>query len=1220
MALPVPAGGKAGFTLVSAATTGIIFSNVLPQSVSITNQILLDGSGLAAGDVDGDGWCDLYFCAIDGRNALYRNLGNWQFQDITDQAGVACAGLRSTGAAFVDLDGDGDLDLIVNTAGHGTWVFFNYGHGHFKPASPTLNPNKSGKSLALADVDGDGYLDLYVANYRLSALMDAVDSRFTFKMIDGQQTVATFNGRSTTEPDLIDRFTIGPRGDFQENGEPDAMYINGRGTNFVPVSFTGGNFLDEEGRPLVKPPADWGLSVMFHDLNNDGLPDLYECNDFQTPDRCWINQGGGKFRLLPRLAQRHSSVSSMSVDFADINRDGFDDFFVVDMMSRRHSDRMRFLSSDYALNYPLGYFEDRPQYEFNTLFLNQGDDTFAEIAQLSGLEACDWTWSCIFLDVDLDGWEDLLVATGMERDGRDLDVAADLKKLRAGGLASKTDILRARLMFPKHADGTLAFRNRGNLSFDEISHAWGFNVKGVCSAMALADLDNDGDLDVVVNSLNGPGLVFCNNSSAPRIAVRLKGLLPNTHGIGARIAVSGGPVPVQTQEMICGGRYLACDDAVRVFAASTATKAHTIDVLWRGGRHSAITNALANSLYELDEAAALELPSGSPRPRFGASTFTPMAPALFEDVSPKLDHVHHQDRFDDFARQPLLPNKLSQLGPGVAWVDLNGDGRDDLIIGSGAGGPIGIYLNRSPDGFQRVDEPAFAQPLSRSQTGMVGWQLNTNRACILAGASNYTDGQAGGPAVRQYDLQAKTVDDGLHSLESSTGPLALADITGRGELELFVGGRVVAGRYPEPASSRIFRYDGRQWQLDAENSIGLEKIGLVTGAVFSDLNGDGYPELIVTCEWGPIRIFRNEHGKLVAWDIPLTWPDSQPSTSLPALISQLTGWWNGITAGDFDGDGRMDLAVSNWGRNTKYEAYRARPLSVYYGDLAGDETVQLVEAYYDPDLQKTVPVRQLNSLARGLPWLRAKFASNRDYSTASIEDVLGERLSASKALHANWLESAALLNRGDHFEVRALPVEAQMAPAFGICVNDFDGDGHEDLFLAQNFFATQRETARYDGGRGLLLLGDGHGGFRAVSGDESGIKIYGEQRGAASGDFDRDGRVDLVVGQNAAQTKLFRNTRAKPGLRIRLQGAAGNPQAVGAVLRLGSGEGWGPAREVHDGSGYWSCDSPVQVLSSSGPSHEVQVRWPGGKLTTNSIQDGAREIVVRSEAPVTALR
>jgi hypothetical protein len=1216
--LNLPPTGKPGFALMPAPTTGILFSNELPDSLSLTKHVYQNGSGVAAGDIDGDGKCDLYFCAINGTNRLYRNLGNWHFQDITEQAGVGCAGLHSSGAALADLDGDGDLDLIVNTAGNGTLIFLNDGAGHFTRAPFTLNPSRAGESLALADTDGDGYLDLYVVNYRLSALMDLLNpGMFTFKTVDGHQTIATFNGRSVAEPDLADRFAIGPQGDFQENGEPDVLYRNLGGTNFAAVSFTNGNFLDEDGHPLRKLPLDWGLSAMFHDINGDGLPDLYVCNDFQSSDRFWINQGSNTFRLLPRLAQRRSSISSMSVDFADINRDGFDDFFVVDMMSRQHAQRMRLLSATYSPNQKPGYFEDRPQYEMNTLFLNRGDNTFAEIAQFSGLEATEWAWSCIFLDVDLDGWEDLLISNGMEHDGRDLDVLAQLKKLRAGRQPSDAEIRDVRRRFPRQTNGNLAFRNRGDLTFEEISKSWGFDWKGVSSGMALADLDNDGGLDVVVNTLNGPALVYRNTCSAARIAVRLKGKPPNTRGIGARITL-GGALPRQTQEMICGGRYLSCDDAIRVFAAGTLTNSLSIVVDWRSGRRSMITNALPNYIYEVDELAAQE----KQQPK----EFTPDKPAptraLFEDVSDKLAHTHHDDPFDDFNRQPLLPRKLSQLGPGVAWTDVDGDGRDDLIVGSGKGGPIGTFLNRWPQGFVHFEEPAFAKPLPRDQTGIVGWMAPTNQKHILVGSATYEQGSARGPgpAVEEYDLARKTVAAAVESNESSSGPLALADLAGTGDLALFVGGRVIPARYPEAASSRIFRYQSNQWLLDSNNSGVLEKIGLVSGAVFSDLDGKGYPDLILACEWGPIRIFQNSQGVLGPRDFPLTWPDQIPTNHLPFSISQLTGWWNGVSAGDFDGDGKMDFVVSNWGRNTKYQSLRAKPLSLYYGDLAGDGTLQMIEAYYDADLGKSVPERQLNVLAEGLPFLRGRFPSHAAFSTASVEEMLGDHVQGAKLLQVNCLESVVFLNRGDHFEAHFLPVEAQLSPAFGICIGDFDGDGNGDIFLAQNFFATAAETPRYDAGRGLCLKGDGHGAFHALSAQQSGIEVYGEQRGAAVCDFDEDGRLDLVVTENGAATRLFRNAGAKPGLRVRLEGTGSNRQAIGAVMRLKLGDRWGPAREVHGGSGYWSQDSAVQVLATPVAPTEIQVRWPGGKVTTNAIAAGTREITVGADGNIKAVQ
>jgi enediyne biosynthesis protein E4 len=327
-----------------------------------------------------------------------------------------------------------------------------------------------------------------------------------------------------------------------------------------------------------------------------------------------------------------------------------------------------------------------------------------------------------------------------------------------------------------------------------------------------------------------------------------------------------------------------------------------------------------------------------------------------------------------------------------------------------------------------------------------------------------------------------------------------------------------------------------------------------------------------------------------------------------------------MTAGDFDGDGRLDLVASNWGRNTPYESLRSRPLELYYGDLAGDGSVQMVEAHFEPPLGKTVPWRHLGVLANSLPFLRSRFSSNRAYSVASVEEVLGGRITAAKKAEANWLETTVFLNRGDHFEVHVLPVEAQMAPAFGCCVADFDGDGNEDLFLAQNFFPAESGVPRYDAGRGLLLKGDGMGGFKPVPGQVSGIEVYGEQRGAAVCDFDGDGRLDLAVTQNGAETRLYRNVTGKPGLRVRLHGPANNPQAFGAVLRLKILDHWGPAREVHGGAGYWSQDSVVQVLSSLQTAQELEIHWFGGARSIYEIPVGAREVLADVDGTIKVVK
>lgn len=598
-ALPALEEHPAGFTLLRGEETGITFSNLLSQAKYTTNQIYLNGSGVAAGDVDGDGWCDLYFCGLDNSNVLYRNLGNWKFADVTDSAGVAMKAFNSTGAAFADLDGDGDLDLVVNTVGQGTHLFLNEGHGHFAEG-PTLNESRGGMSLALADAKGDGALDLYICNYRPSTLRDQPNTNFRINMVNGQPVVALVNGEPTTSPALEGRFTLGPTGNVAEHGEPDVFYHNDGHGNFSPVPFTSGAFRDEDGKPLTAPPYDWGLSVAFRDLNGDGAPDLYVCNDFDSVDRIWINNGNGTFHALPRMALRNTSKFSMGIDVADINRDGYDDIFVLDMLSRNPVTRLT--RADKSMEpTPIGVTDNRPQFTRNTLQLNSGDGTYREIAYLAGLAATEWAWTPIFLDVDLDGYEDLLVTTGHARDDMDIDNGLRIERTRRAQKMAVSDELALRKSSPALPSRKVAFRNRGDLHFEDAAAKWGFNQVGVSHGMCLADLDNDGDMDVVVNNLNQGAGIYRNDGSAARVAVRLKGAGANSRGIGAKIEVSDGRVARQSQEMICGGRYLSSDDAMRVFTAGTNGNEMRIEIRWRSGKQTRVEGVRANRIYEISE-------------------------------------------------------------------------------------------------------------------------------------------------------------------------------------------------------------------------------------------------------------------------------------------------------------------------------------------------------------------------------------------------------------------------------------------------------------------------------------------------------------------------------------------------------------------------------------------------------------------------------------------
>jgi len=1218
--LKMPASQRVGFRRMSEAETGIYFANVLAEARSLTNHILLNGSGVALGDVDGDGRSDVYLCGLDNENKLYRNLGGWRFEDVTAQAGVGCPGQDSTGAAFADLDGDNDLDLLINSVGGGTRCFLNDGRALFKEitAEAGLNTHSGATSLALADVDGNGALDLYVVNYRSSTIRDTFQSKIRVGSVNGRRVITRFNDRPTTGPDLVGRFSIDENGGLIENGEADALYLNDGKARFSVVPFTNGAFLDETGAPLSSSPYDWGLTAQFRDLNGDSAPDLYVCNDFASPDRIWINDGRGHFRALRGLAVRKQPWFSMGVDFADVNRDGYDDFFVSDMLSRDHVMRHTQENDHRSILPPRDVIDNRPQYVRSMLFLNQGDGDYTEIACFSGLEASDWSWSPAFLDVDLDGYEDLLLTTGFERNVQDRDIALALEQLRRTQAMSDHEALMQRRRFPRLAQANLAYRNQRDLRFEEVGGRWGFGIVGVSQAMALADLDQDGDLDVVINNLNEGVILLQNVASAPRLAVRLRGKSPNTRGIGARIkatlapsliAGERAPLPGQSQEMECGGRYLAADDSLRVFAAGHPTNVFTIEVTWRSGARSVIRGE-ANHLYEINETRAE--PAQSPR---GELVPVDQAKPIFQDISHLISHRHTEDEFDDFERQPLLPKRLGQLGPGVGWVDLNGDGWDDLIIGGGRGSRLAVFHNDGRGGFTAKPEAEPSTVAVADHTGIVGWPAELGTNVLLTGNSNYEDGATNRAFVKAVGNPAGVGLEEMIGFESSPGPLALADLDGSGVLVLFVGGRVIAGRYPEPASSRIYRRTNGRWELDVSNTRRLEQAGMVSGSVFSDLTGDGLPELILACEWGPLKIFRNERGQLLPWSIPVS--TNGPS---PIEITQLTGWWNGVTTVDLDEDGRLDIIASNWGRNTKYETHRHHALALYFGDFDQDGRTQMIEAYFDSRRGKMVPWATWDRLGASFLAVRAKFGSFRQYAEASVAEILGEQFKSAKILQAVWLESTLFLNRGDHFEAQPLPWEAQLAPAFAVCAADIDGDGHEDVYLSQNFLGTDARTARYDSGRGLWLRGDGSGGLKPMPATQSGVRIYGEQRGAAVSDFDGDGRLDLVAAQNNGETKLYRNAHARPGLAVRLIGPSANREGIGAALRLIAAGRAGPVKEIHAGSGYWSQDSTRCVLTSTSPLEQLWVRWPGGRTNVVKISAEAREITLDYNGLMTILR
>ena len=1186
-ALSVSGEAGGGFAQAKARRTGVDAANRVGEALFLENRHYLNGSGVAIGDVDGDEWPDIYLTRLGAPNALYRNLGGWRFEDITERAGVGAADRFSTGAALADVDGDGDLDILITATGGPNAVFLNDGQGRFEEtpdAFGALAPRGSA-TMALADTDGDGDLDLYVGNYKVRTVRDmySPQERAFDRVVE--QAGDAYRVRAPFEPHYVLR-REGNRMMRFEIGEADGYYLNDGAGRFALQAFTEGAFLDEEGKPLQEAPRDWALTARFQDINGDGAPDLLVCNDFESPDHFWFGDGKGTFRAAPGRAFRKTSQSTMSVAISDIDRDGHMDIFQADMLSRDHRRRQRQQSGVHSFALPApGNGEGRPQEMQNTLFLGRGDGTFAEVAHMAGVHASEWTWGSAFLDVDLDGWEDLLLATGHAYDAMDAD-ARMAAAATPSGAAWREEVL----LFPPLDLKNMAFRNRGDGTFEAMDDGWGLGREAdVSHGLALGDLDRDGDLDVAIARLDRPAALFRNRSSASRVAVSLRGLAPNTRGVGAKVRLSGGGLPTQEKEIIAGGQYLSSSEALVSFAAGNAEDLR-IEALWRSGRYSRIEGAHANRHYELFESAAARLAPRQPRP----------APdPHFEEIL--LAHAHRDPSFDDFRLQPLLPWKLSREGPAAAWADLDGDGDDDLLIGSGRGGRMTWFRNA---GAGRLDPPKpVGEAAFGDQTGVVVLERAGEGALVAVGVSGYEAGLSAASVVDIYRVRPDGAFERMQRLPfgaSSVGALALGDLDGDGDVDIFAGGRHVPGRYPEAASSVAYWNEGGRFAYDERSEV-FGRPGLVGGAAIGDLDADGAQDVILATEWGPVRVFRGL-GQGAFEEVTAAWG-----------LDRYEGWWQGVALGDFDGDGRLDIVATNRGWNTPYGRPErdGRDVRLYYGDYDLDNRMDMVEARYEEALGGYVPMRQLVALSAGLPLVRRRMRTFAQYSVSTVDEAIGPRLLRGARKRATWLASTVFLNKASGLEAHPLPAEAQRTAGFGVAVGDLDGDGNEDLFIGQNLSALPADQPRLDAGRGLWLRGDGNGGFAPVGGAASGITVYGAQRAVAAGDYDRDGRLDLLVTQNGAPARLFRNRRAAPGLRLRLL-ESGRP-ALGAVARLRHGEGaWGPSRLVSAGSGRLGQSSTTLTMApgSAGKAGEAWVRWADGAETVRTIEPGTNRLTV----------
>jgi hypothetical protein len=1172
--LNAPAAAPSGplFTRLAPEQTGINLIHEFPTNGSF--ELLQDqgaGAGICVGDFDSDGLADIFVANYDRGNRLYRNLGHWRFEDATAKAGVGAAGRWCGGVTAADLDNDGDLDLFVCVFNGPNLLFINQGNGAFKEQAQARGLDFSGASvmMAFADFDLDGWLDGYLVTHRLAVGSEHRLPRNSKESFSRSIVQVSRAGQMTIHPryhELFELIDKGPgRAELIIAGQRDLLYRNLGNGMFSNVTTQAGI----RGNEI-------GLAATWWDYNGDGFPDLYVSNDYKGPDHLYRNNRDGTFTDVAATALPHTPWSSMGADAADINNDGRCDFIATEMAGSTHYRRMMIHEELEKDRWFLLTANPR-QYARNALYLGTGTEHVMEVAYLAGLATTDWTWSPKFGDLDNDGWIDLFIANGMSRDFINADLLQQMKER----------VNRSWLRTPPLQEANLAFRNLGDLRFQSVGKEWGLDRVSASYGAALGDLDRDGDLDLVVTMFGEPISVYRNDSSSgQRVIIRLKGTRSNSWGIGAKVAVTTDS-GTQTRHLTLASGFMSANEPLVHFGLGRCNKITQLSIQWPSGQQQQFQNIEAGRCYSITE------PSEQARKQ----TVSERMPSWFRRAT-CLEGIRHQERpYDDFFREPLLPWQLSQLGPGLAVGDVNDDGYEDLYL-SGAAGQSGILCIREINGsFRPSQQPCFAADHASEDMAPLFFEADGDGDLDLYVVSGGVECEAGEAVLcdRLYLNDGKgnfqpAPKGALPDERESGSVVAAADLERDGDLDLFVGGRCIPGKYPLAPHSRLLRNDhGRFVDVTEQLAPQLRQTGLVTSALWSDANGDGWLDLLVTHEWGPVKIFINNNGHL------------EDRTS-EAGLSERLGWWNGIAGRDLDGDGDIDYVATNWGLNTKYHATFEKPTLAYLGDFDGAGRAQLVEAYYQGDT--LYPARGKNILTAAFPSLVEKFVNFNSYASASLQDIFTPGLLATaQRFCVNTLESGVLLNDGaGHFTFRSLPRLAQAAPSFGLVLTELDGDGKPDLCITQNFHSMPPDTGRMDGGLSLLFEGNGDGSFTPVWPEQSGLVIPSDAKSLATSDLNNDGWPDFIVGINNGETMAFENCRLKQNrvLSLRLQGNPGNPTAIGARVTVTLTKGSSQTAEVHAGGGYLSESTSVLTfgLGRTYEVEQIRVVWPDGRSST----------------------
>lgn len=1068
------------FENMSAERTGINFVNRVEEDDTynvLDYMNIYTGGGVAAGDINNDGLTDLFFSGNQQSGRLYLNKGNFQFEDITEKAGLL-SDRWQTGVSMVDINQDGWLDIYVNVSGSEKFgnlsnlLYINNRNGTFseKAAEYGIADKRLTMNASFFDYDRDGDLDLFLITNPADQLVAGINS-------------------------LNDRMVNG------ESEGTDILYRNNGNGSFTDVSKEAGILIE-----------GYSLGAAISDLNNDGWPDIYVSNDFLSNDILYINNRNGTFTDESARCLKHTSFASMGNDVADFNNDGLADIFVLDMLPEDNFRKKMIIPpasyDKFQLSLLKGY---EPQYTRNTLQLNRGDGHFSDIAFLSGVSSTDWSWSALLADYDNDGDKDLMVTNGFYRDLGNLDYIhyqARLQNPMGRQTAKREEKLKAIRELSRIPLTDYLFENNGDLRFTRRSEEWGFTDAGFSNGACYADLDNDGDLDLAINSFNEPAKIYRNHSDEQKknhyLRIRLEAPAPNRQGIGAKVTIySGNRLQFLENNPFRG--FESTMEPVLHVGLGHQDRTDSIRIEWPDGQIQVEKNIGVDRVLTIRYIPSIKA---------SAINSLPSA-AFFQQLPSNIagGYRHHENEFVDFKMQPLLPHMHSMAGPGIAVGDVNGDHLEDFYVGGASGSAGRLFVQQANGGFLST---AMAPASMQEQMGLLLFDADTdgdNDLYVVGGGSENADGsEAQQDRLYINDGTGRFSATLLPDTRASGSCVIGSDFDKDGDIDLFIGGRVNPGKYPLPCRSYLLRNDTREKNKPVFTDITpaiLKQPGMVSSGLWTDFDNDLWPDLVLAGEFMPLRFYHNDHGQLKEWD---PGPDMAGSS----------GWWNNIVGADLDLDGDIDYVAGNLGLNSRHKASDKEPLCIYAKDFDKNGLIDPVMCYYVQGTNYLYPSR--DEIIRQVNSMRRRFPDYKSYAQVSFdESFTREELADATVVKAETFESVIIENLGKgKFRRKPLPLEAQLAPVFGILPTDINGDGIPDLILTGNSYATEASTGRYDAMTGLILINDGRAGFTVNPSMQNGFIADKDSKGTAL--LRTPSYSVLLVANNNDSLQLFRHT------------------------------------------------------------------------------------------------